>query len=236
MTITGSASLDLNGLGQQATSLSGAGSVINSNTTGESVVTLSASGGSTTFGGAIQGGGTLGTIGLVMSGSGTQVLSGSNTFTGGSAVQSGRLVVNGSLVSRVTVQSGGTLSGTGDLGSVTVTPSGQLAPGNPLGPMNLSGSLNLELGAVMDYELDTPTTSSEVLMPSGDLILSGQRFSAFNFTWTTNFAPGTYDLIAFGTLDDAMAINASGLAAPHARGDNWGGGRVKTQRIALTEQ
>ncbi len=75
----------------------------------------------------------------------------------------------------MTVQSGGILSGTGSLSSVTVTPSGQLAPGNPLGAMNVSGSLNLELGAVMDYDLDTPSTSSEVLMPTGELILSGQQ-------------------------------------------------------------
>ena len=43
----------------------------------------------------IQGGGTLGPISLVMSGSGTQVLAGSNGYTGGTTVKSGRLAVDG---------------------------------------------------------------------------------------------------------------------------------------------
>ena len=109
----------------------------------------------------------------------------------------------------MTVKSGGVLSGTGYLGSVTVAPGGQLAPGNPLGAMNLSGSLNLESGAVMDYDLDTPSTSSEVLMPTGELILSGQP--DFNFTPTASFGPGTYPLI------DAGSISGSLGRAPAAR-------------------
>ncbi len=31
----------------------------------------------------------------------------------------------------------------------------------------------------MDYDLDTPSTSSEVLMPAGELILSGQPVFEF---------------------------------------------------------
>ena len=57
------------------------GSVVNSAPVATSL-TLSPTGVPTTFSGTIQGGGTLGTISLVMSGSGTQVLSGSNTYTG----------------------------------------------------------------------------------------------------------------------------------------------------------
>ncbi len=97
----------------------------------------------------------------------------------------------------MTVQSGGVLSGTGYLGSVMVAPSGQLAPGSPLGAMNVSGSLNLESGAVMDYDLDTPSTSSEVLMPTGELILSGQP--VFELTPTSSFGQGTYVLIEAGS-------------------------------------
>ena len=123
--------------------------------------------------------------------------------------QSRHAAVNGSLVSPVTVQSGGILSGTGHLGSVTVTPGGQLAPGSPLGAMHVSGSLNLESGAVMDYELDTPATSSEVLMPAGRLLLSGQQFSDFDFTWTANFGPGTYPLIAFGSTSGSLGANSA---------------------------
>ena len=110
----------------------------------------------------------------------------------------------------MTVQSGGILSGTGNLTSVTVNPGGQLAPGGPLGVMNVSGSLNLESGVVMDYELDTPSTSSEVVMSTGELILSSQQFSNFDFTWSAAFEPGAYPLIAFGSTSGTLGNNLSG--------------------------
>ena len=72
-------------------------------------------------------------------------------------------------------------------------------PWQTAGRHELSGSLNLESGAVMDYELDTPSTSSQVLMPTGELILSNQQFAAFDFAWSANFEPGSYNLIAFGS-------------------------------------
>jgi hypothetical protein len=93
---------------------------------------------------------------------------------------------------------------------VTVTTT-LLAPGNPLGVLNVSGTLNLESGAVMDYELDTPGTSSEVLMPTGQLILGGQQFTDFDFGWTANFEPGSYPLIAFGSTSGSLGAITSGM-------------------------
>ena len=92
--ISAQSTLDLNGVNQQVASLTdgnGSGSIINSNSTA-AVLTLSATGGTTTFSGMIEGGGTLGTLGLVLGGNGAQVLAGSNTYTGGTAVDSGVLV------------------------------------------------------------------------------------------------------------------------------------------------
>ena len=93
VTIAANATLDLNGVSQQVASLADyapgkGGSIINSNTSA-SVLTLSPTGGSTTFSGMIQGGGTLGTISLVMSGSGTQVLAGSLLGPGSLTVNAG---------------------------------------------------------------------------------------------------------------------------------------------------
>ena len=172
--------------------LTGPGTVSLTNTSASAVaLSVGNNNANTTFSGKLQGSGSLTKVG-----SGALLLTGSNTFTGGTAVQSGRLVVNGSLIGPLTV-GGGILSGTGYLSSVTVTPGGQLAPGGPLGVMNISGSLNLELGAVMDYELDTPSTSDQILMPTGDLILSGQP--VFDFTPTSDFGQGTYVLIEAGS-------------------------------------
>ena len=52
---------------------------------------MSPTGGSTTFSGLIAGGGTLGSLSLVMSGTGSQNLAGANTYTGGTTVASGTL-------------------------------------------------------------------------------------------------------------------------------------------------
>lgn len=96
--IAGGGTLDLGGNNQQVASLSDSGpgsggSVINSNTASAAVLTLSPTNTSTTFSGRILGGGALGTISLVISGSGTQELSGSNSYEGGTFVNAGELDV-----------------------------------------------------------------------------------------------------------------------------------------------
>ena len=116
--IAASSTLDLGGASQQVASLSdyspgSGGSVINGNVAVASVLTLSPTSGSTTFSGMIQGGGGLGTIGLVISGSGVQVLSGANTYAGGTNISSGTLNLAHPLAvqnSTVNVSSSGALS------------------------------------------------------------------------------------------------------------------------------
>ena len=189
LSIARGGTLDLCGDRQQVASLSdqvpgSGGSIINSNSVA-STLTLSPSGGSSTFSGMIRGGGTLGTISLVVSGSGVQVLAGSNTYTGPTTINQGTLLVNGSLVSPVTVNSGGTLGGTGNLASGTVSSGGAIAPGSALGSLHFSGALVLAPGGDLDYELDLPGTSSMITCNS--LTLGGQNFSNFAFPYTANF-------------------------------------------------
>ncbi|MGA2253320.1 MAG: autotransporter-associated beta strand repeat-containing protein, partial [Thermoguttaceae bacterium] len=95
LSIASGGKFDLAGGNQQVASLSdyapgNAGSIVNSATGTKSVLTLSPTG-STTFSGTILGGGGLGTISLVISGSGTQVLSGSNTYAGNTTITAGAL-------------------------------------------------------------------------------------------------------------------------------------------------
>ena len=143
---------------------------------------------------------------VAQAGSGTVVFSSSQNYSGTTTVNRGTLEVDGALASLVTVNSGGNLAGTGSLTIVTVNAGGQIAPGNPLGVMHVSGSLNLELGAVMHYDLDTPSTSSEVLMPTGELILGGQP--VFDFTCTASVGEGTYPLIAADSIDGAFVSSS----------------------------
>ena len=74
-------------------SLAGGGSVINSNPAFSSVLTVSPTGTANTFSGMIQGGGTLGTLALVLNGNGTEVLSGANSYLGRTTVAAGTLIV-----------------------------------------------------------------------------------------------------------------------------------------------
>ena len=87
---------------------------------------------------------------------------------------------------------------------------GQIAPGDALGTqMNVSGNVSLAAGAVLDYQLDTPSTSD--MLVCGSMSLNGQQFSAFDFTPTANFGPGSsYDLIAFGSSSGNLGTTTSG--------------------------
>ena len=112
LTVSANATLDLGGVSQQVASLDGGGSIINSNSGTASVLTVSPAGGLTSFSGAIGGGG--GTLSLVKSGNGIQVISGSNTYTGATTVNGGILRVQGSLGNTPTSVAA-TLAGNGSI-------------------------------------------------------------------------------------------------------------------------
>ena len=145
--IGANATLDLGGVSQQVASLAdygsggyGYGSIINSVLGTTSVLTLSPTSGSTTFSGTILSGGTNGAISLVISGTGTQVLSGANTYSGPTLITAGTLRAGTAFAlsasSDVTI-TGGVLDATG--GSQTV---------NSL-TVGAAGSLNLYIGDVL---------------------------------------------------------------------------------------
>ena len=97
LSLAASAVFDLNGNSQTISSLSdvnaraGVGSVINSNASVAVVLTISPTGGSTTFSGTISDNGSANAISLVLSGTGTQVMAGSNSYSGTTTIAGGVL-------------------------------------------------------------------------------------------------------------------------------------------------
>ena len=207
LTISAGATLDLGGNNQQLPALvdytpGSGGTVVNSITALPSTLTLSASGGTSTFSGVIAGGSGLGTLNLVMSGSGTQVLAGSNTYTGSTTINSGNLAVNGSLSpsSSVTVNSSGTLSGIGTVGSVTVSAHGTLAPGFGGGGTLTASSLSLAASSVLSYTLGSGTATDSRLGITGGLTLNPGLTLAVTPGGASWWGSGTYVLATYGSL------------------------------------
>jgi autotransporter-associated beta strand protein len=219
LSIASGGTLDLSGGSQQVASLTdktpgSGGSVINSNSAA-SVLTLSPSGGSTTFSGMIRGGGALGTIGLVLSGSGMQVLSGSNTYTGPTTINQGELLVDGSLFSPVTVNSGGTLGGSGTLNRLVNIVGGRLAPGGlSSGDLIIAGPLNFQGG---ELDIDGVGSSITDLSITGNLSLNG----APTLDVRGSLAAGTYTIASYG---GTLSGQFSALNIPAGDTINYGTG------------
>jgi autotransporter-associated beta strand protein len=151
MAIASGGTWDLDGSAQTIASLSdnmpgSGGNVINSASGSTSILTLSPTGGSTTFSGMIQGGGTLGAIRFVLSGPGTLVLSGTNTYTGGTEVEAGTLIVNNSAA----LPDGTSLTiGAGGKFIFDSTQGGTPAVASMISPVPESGTLALLLAGLV---------------------------------------------------------------------------------------
>ncbi len=170
-------------------SLSGSGGVLGGNA-GNATLTIAPASGATTFSGTL-GDDTLisGTLSIVKTGAGTQVLTGTNTYTGSTTIDGGTLEVDGSITgtSNVTVNAGGTLSGAGivDPPAVTISSGASFAPGTagvPGTSMTIAGNLAFQSGALYVVYLN-PTTATFANV-SGTATLAG--------TVQANFTAGTY--------------------------------------------
>ena len=228
VSVISGAAFDVNGNSQQVASLSdytagSGGTVVNSNTSIVSTLTLSATGGASTFSGVIAGGGTLGTLNLVMSGSGTQVLAGSNTYTGSTTINGGTLQIGaggttGSINSTDAVTDNAVLafscSGTltfsvpiSGSGTVTMLGPGTLALGGSntyTGGTTLSaGQLNINNAAALGT--GALTISGGTIGNTSGAAITLSNNNAEN--WNGNFAfAGTNDL-NLGT--GAVAMSSS---------------------------
>ncbi len=247
LTIAAGALLDLRGVAQQVVSLGdfspgAGGTIINSNTTNASILTLSPTGGSTVFSGVIAGGGTLGTIGLVMNGSDTQVLAGNNTFTGGTTITAGTLnLANANALKNSTVTVGaanglafspgvgtfnvGGLSGSNNIalgdtsGSpVTLSAGGNNATSLYAGAMSGPGSF-IKTGSGTLFLGNSSSYAGSTIIAGGTLKLPAPAGAVGTITYASSATPGT----PAGPLSLISGLTPTGNTNPlPGQGGNFG--------------
>ncbi len=201
--------LDLNNANNAIGGLSGAGDV----TLGSATLTAGANNASTTYSGAIAGGG-----GLVKNGTGTLTLSGTNGYTGATTVTGGRLAVDGSLASSgVTVASGGELGGSGTINGFNVQSGGTIAPGaaGSAGFHTLSVSQNASFASGSTYRVvvdaaghsDQLSIGGTAAINGGTVqVLAGSGRYAANTSYTILSATGGITGSGFGGATSNLAF------------------------------
>ena len=139
--------------------LSGGGQVQNASSTADSVLTLNVANATTQTSSAVlrnTGGSTTGSLSIVKTGGGTQILDGNMTYTGATTVSAGSLIVNSNQSAAtgvLTVSSGATLGGSGTIGGAT-TISGTHSPGNSPGIQTFANGLTYSNGSTFVWELN----------------------------------------------------------------------------------
>jgi autotransporter-associated beta strand protein len=144
LSVAGGATFDLVGNNQTVGSLSGAGTVTNSNPGTVSVLTTGGDNSSQTFSGSLQNGG--GMLGLTKTGSGSLTLTGLNLYSGGTTVSGGTLQLgdgatfNGSLAGNIVNNSAVVFANPlNQLYSGAISGSGSLTKTGP-GTLQLTGN------------------------------------------------------------------------------------------------
>ena len=203
--------------------LSGGGQVQNASSTADSVLTLNVANATTQTSSAVlrnTGGSTTGSLTIVKTGGGTQILGGNMTYTGVTSINEGTLAVTGSLLNTgtVLVNNGGSLSGSGSVGAVTLASGSVLRPGNSPGTLTAASSI-WQGGATYSWEIDNATglagTNWDVFSVTGALDMSALSSSAQMNLVLNSLSLANFDTSSTYTWVIAKAGSFTGYA-----GDN----------------
>jgi autotransporter-associated beta strand protein len=185
--------------------LSGGGQVQNASSTADSVLTLNVANATTQTSSAVlrnTGGSTTGSLSIVKTGGGTQILGGNMTYTGVTSINQGTLAVTGSLLNTgtVLVNNGGSLSGSGSVGAVTLASGSVLRPGNSPGTLTAASSI-WQAGSTYSWEIDNATglagTNWDVFSVTGALDMSA--LSSSSASTKMNLVLNSLSLASFDT-------------------------------------
>lgn len=199
--ISAGAKLAMNGNSQAASSLSGAGTVVNGSATAATLTIRQDA--AQTFSGVLGGAGTdENNFAFVKNGNATLILTGANTYTGATTVNTGKLVVNGSTSasSAVSIASGAALGGNGTVGgSLNVT--GVIAPGNSIDTLSAGTTTWMAAstsGAATNWQFELGTVNlSDQLAVTGDFLKNTSAGSVFNFDFMGSDFDGVFTLVTW---------------------------------------
>ena len=241
----GSATLNLSGANQQVVSLSDYNGFTNGVVTsngGAATLTLSSTGGSTLFSGAIQNGSSSGVLGLAMSGNGTQIFAGANTYSGSTTISSGSTLQlgtgasgqDGSIAGTSGVTNNGALVynlfGSRAVSSYAIGGGGSLTKLGP-GMLTLStnngytGSTTIRAGTLQIGNGGTVGAigSTSNVLDNGALVFNrsdnyGGTFNpVISGVGSLNLAGGTLNLTGINTYSGATSVNSGMLVLAPAR-------------------
>ena len=203
--------------------LSGGGQVQNASSTADSVLTLNVANATTQTSSAVlrnTGGSTTGSLSIVKTGGGTQILGGNMTYTGVTSINEGTLAVTGSLLNSgtVLVNNGGSLSGSGSVGAVTLASGSILRPGNSPGTLTADSSI-WQGGSTYSWEIDNATglagTNWDVFSVTGALDMS-----ALSSSGQMNLVLNSLSLVNFDTSSTYTWVIAKAGSFTGYAGDN----------------
>jgi hypothetical protein len=163
-------------------------------------LTFAATAGSTTYGGAIIGGGN-----LTKTAGATQILAGNSTL-GTVAVNGGTLRTNATMTASggVTVAAAGTFGGTGTVVG-TVANNGILAPGDAgVGTLNVTGNLTNGAGSHWAIEL-SGSTADRIAVTGSINLTAADSLDVTGAGSGTSWLIGTYTGPLTGTFDNVTA-------------------------------
>ena len=214
---------ELLGFNETIGGLSGGGQVQNASSTADSVLTLNVANATTQTSSAVlrnTGGSTTGSLSIVKTGGGTQILGGNMTYTGVTSINEGTLAVTGSLLNSgtVLVNNGGSLSGSGSVGAVTLASGSILRPGNSPGTLTADSSI-WQGGSTYSWEIDNATglagTNWDVFSVTGALDMS-----ALSSSGQMNLVLNSLSLVNFDTSSTYTWVIAKAGSFTGYAGDN----------------
>ena len=214
---------ELLGFNETIGGLSGGGQVQNASSTADSVLTLNVANATTQTSSAVlrnTGGSATGSLSIVKTGGGTQILGGNMTYTGVTSINEGTLAVTGSLLNSgtVLVNNGGSLSGSGSVGAVTLASGSILRPGNSPGTLTADSSI-WQGGSTYSWEIDNATglagTNWDVFSVTGALDMSALSSSA-----QMNLVLNSLSLVNFDTSSTYTWVIAKAGSFTGYAGDN----------------